>query len=402
MIQIVRLGEYQMAKHFSTEEWKNIQAEFKSKAGDYGLLERRYGSVLLASFNIRKLGSVGKRNKREWVFLIDIIRAFDLVAIQEVGDDLSGLRYIMDELGPDFSLVVSDQTGVYPGVAGNPERLAFIYRWRVVSRREVASDITFDRSRVLESIADNLDGISQAMAKYIQRKKKWIQGTGRKPKISSINMPVFLSFIRQPYCVSFEICGHPGTKPIRFMAVNAHLYYGKRLSDRRREIKALILWIIERLKSSEHVYAPNFILFGDLNFDYDNPATDRAWSDKFLKIFDNATGANVNVNFPFLNQHKDQNDIFRTNVRKNETYDQIGLFGSDGWVWSYEKNESLPENQIGPDYGMFDYQELISKTLLNKTFSTLTNEEKKSIWEKCEHRISDHMPIWIRLSLPLK
>ena len=391
-----------MVKRFSTDEWRSIRAEFDLRVTDYGLPERRYGSALLASFNVRKLSSVRNRNANEWEFLADIIRAFDLVAVQEVGDNLSGLRRVMDLLGPDYSLVVSDQTGVYPGVRGNLERFAFIYRWSVVSRREVASDITFDRSHVLDLIADNLGGISQAMLRYIQRKTRWRQGQGSKPRLSSVNMPVFLSFIRQPHCVSFEIRGNPGTEPIRFMAVNAHLYYGVRLSDRRREIEALIGWITNRLESSEYVYAPNFILLGDLNFDYNNPATDRAWSDQFLKSFNGATGASVNVNFPFLDKHKGQHDVFRTNARKDETYDQIGLFGSDEWVWSYDQNESLPNRPTGPDYGMFDYQELFSKALFNREFCALTDPERKSIWEKSEYRISDHVPIWIRLPLPEK
>jgi len=390
-----------MAKLFSRDEWRSIHTEFNSKASDYGLPERQYGSVSLASFNIRKLGAAKNRNANEWEFLTNIIKAFDLVAVQEVGDNLSGLRHIMDLLGPDYSLVVSDQTGVYPGVMGNLERLAFIYKWSVVSRREVASDITFDRSHVLDLIADNLDGISQAMSRYIQRRNRWREGRGSKPKLSSVNMPVFLSFIRQPHCVSFEIHGNPGTEPIKFMAVNAHLYFGKRLDDRRREITALTGWITDRLKKSKHVYAPNFILLGDLNFDYDNPERDRAWSDERLKSFNDATGEGVNVNFPFLNKHKCRPDIFRTNARRNQTYDQIGLFGSDDWVWNYDKNEALPDSSTGPDYGMFDYQELFSKALFNKKFDTLTDAEIKSLWGKFEHRISDHMPIWIRLPLPV-
>ncbi len=390
-----------MASQFSASEWRSIRAEVDARASDYGLPERRYGSVLAASFNVRKLGSERNRNANEWEFLADIIKAFDLVAIQEVGDNLSGLRRVMNLLGPEYSLVVSDQTGVYPGVSGNLERFAFIYRWSVVHRKDVASDITFDRSQVLDLIADNLDEISEAMSRYIKKRRKWQQGNGSKPRLSSVNMPVFPSFIRQPHVVSFEVPGNPGSEPIRFMAANAHLHYGKRLSDRQREIEALIGWIIDRLESSKYVYAPNFMLLGDLNYDYNNPATDRAWSDGFLKSFNGATGANVNVNFPFLDKHKGQPDIFRTNARKNETYDQIGLFGSDDWLWSYDRNKSLPCGPVGPDYGIFDFQELFSKALFSKEFVPLTDFERESIWERSEYKISDHMPIWIRLPLPL-
>ena len=389
-----------MASRFSTSDWRSIRREFDSRASNYGLPERRFGSVLLASFNVRELGSVRNRNANEWEFLAGIIKAFDLIAVQEIGDNLSGLHRIMELLGPDYSVVVSDQTGVYPGVSGNLERLGFIYRRSVVNQEEVASDITFDRSQVLDLIADNLDAISQAMSRYIQRRKRWQQGRGSKPRLSSVNMPVFLSFIRQPHCVSFSLEGNPGVEPIRFMAANAHLYYGVRLSDRNREIKALINWITDRLGSSEHVYAPNFILFGDLNYDYNNPDTDRAWSDELLKSFNGATGANVEVNFPFLDVHAGRPDIFRTNARRDQTYDHIGLFGSDPWVWRFDENKSLPTGPTGPDYGMFDFQELISRALFNRDFSALTDAEVKSIWDRSEYKISDHMPIWLRVPLP--
>ena len=54
-------------------------------------------------------------------------------------DNLSGLRRLMSLLGPEFSMVVSDQTGVFPGEPGVGERLGFIYRWNTVERMEVGS-----------------------------------------------------------------------------------------------------------------------------------------------------------------------------------------------------------------------------------------------------------------------
>ena len=111
----------------------------------YGLPKREYGSVLIGSFNIRKLGSARSRNSDTWEFLADVCRSFDLLAVQEIMDNLSGLRRLMSLLGPEFSMVVSDQTGVFPGEPGVGERLGFIYRWNTVERMEVASDVTYDQ-----------------------------------------------------------------------------------------------------------------------------------------------------------------------------------------------------------------------------------------------------------------
>jgi endonuclease/exonuclease/phosphatase family metal-dependent hydrolase len=92
----------------------------------------------------------------------------------------------------------------------------------------------------------------------------------KKPKF---DLPFFLSFIRQPFCVSFKIAGHPGTTPIRFMAVNAHLLFGTPKA-RKKEFQALMEWIICRVKENEKSYYPNFILLGDLNLDFDDPEKD--------------------------------------------------------------------------------------------------------------------------------
>ena len=88
-------------------------------------------------------------------------------------------------------------------------------------------------------------------------------------------MPTFLTFIRSPFCVSFEIAGHPGTAPYKFMAINAHLFFGKTMADRRQEFEALMDWIIGRVKTNDQAYYPNFILLGDLNLDFDDPKRDR-------------------------------------------------------------------------------------------------------------------------------
>ena len=107
-----------MAKQFTPAEWKPIRTRLEEDPQRYGLPQREYVSVLLGSFNVRKLGSSRSRSPDTWEFLADVCRTFDLLAVQEIMDDLSGLRRLMPLLGPEFSLVVSDLTGVFPGRAG--------------------------------------------------------------------------------------------------------------------------------------------------------------------------------------------------------------------------------------------------------------------------------------------
>ena len=155
-----------MATQFNKDEWTAIRNLLTKEPDKFGFPKRVYGTVVIGSFNIRKLGKASNRNGLTWDFLADVCRHFDLLAVQEVMDDLSGLRKLMEVLGPRFGVVVSDKTGVFPGESGNGERLAFIFNWSIVKRTEVASDITYDRTKVITTIAKNNDAVHAALADY--------------------------------------------------------------------------------------------------------------------------------------------------------------------------------------------------------------------------------------------
>lgn len=104
-------------------EWKRIEEELTANPGQYGFLDRVHGPALLVSFNVRKLGAAKGRSKRTWEFLARICERFGLVATQEVIDDLSGMRELMEFLGSDFEMIVSDKTGAFPGERGLGLRL---------------------------------------------------------------------------------------------------------------------------------------------------------------------------------------------------------------------------------------------------------------------------------------
>jgi len=387
------------AKQFTPDEWEKIREELEKNPGKYGFPERVYGSTVIGSFNIRKLGAARNRNAETWDFLAHICKQFDLLAVQEIMDDLSGFQKLMEMLGPEFGMIVSDKTGVFPGDTGLGERLGFIFRWSVVKRAEVVSDITYDRSKVLELLRKNIDDINLALATYNEKMEDY--EAGRRKTKPVIHMPAFLSFIRQPYCVSFQIVGHPGTTPYQFMAVNAHLHFGAYMSDRKQELNALLEWIIARVKEVGKAYYPNFILLGDLNLDFDDPETDREGIEDYLKMFDNNAGEQVNVNFPFLDPHP-QDGLQRTNARLTETFDQIGLFFREKGLPTYLDNEHMGDHPQGPDFRVFNFANLFSKALLGKEYGNLTKAEKDALVKRFEHKVSDHMPLWLRLPLPGK
>ena len=391
-----------MAKQFTPAEWQKVETRMlDADQARYGLPARQEGSVLLGSFNIRKLGSAAGRSDETWAFLADVCRRFDLLAVQEIMDDLSGLRELKERMGPEFALVVSDQTGVFPGERGLGERLGFIYRWDTVERMEMASDITYDRTKLLDSIARNWDTLCEDMGEYPRDLAKYEnRELSRKPKAPRLSF--FLSFIRQPYCVAFRIVGSKGAKPYEFTAVNAHLLYGKSLTDRRLEFEALIEWLMSRLEDDTEAYYPDFILMGDLNLDYNDPAKDRLRIERFIKSLDEKLGEGPSVNFPFLDPHPDKGgDVFRTNARRNETFDHIALFIRDPRLPTYEANTTIMGTQPeGPDYGVFDFVSLFSEALHDLPYDSLSDDQGDALFEKFEHDVSDHMPLWLRLPLP--
>ena len=385
-----------MAQQFTKSEWKAILNELDANPGNYGFPERIYGSVIIGSFNIRKLGAAKNRANLIWEFLVRVCHQFDLLAVQEVMDDLSGLNKLMKKIGPDFGMIVSDKTGTYPGDRGVGERLAFIFRWSVLHRGEVVSDITYDRSKISSILYDNLDLVNEAKKKYLKKVDEF--KAGKLKEEPKFNLPVFLSFIRQPFCVSFKIVGHPGTEPYRFMAVNSHLIYGTS-KDRKNEFEALINWLYDRVKEKDKAYYPNFILMGDLNLNYDNPDTDYKKVVKYLKSLDSNTDKSINIYFPLIDPHPSENEPYTSNVKMTERYDQIGFFFREKGLPTHLDNKKMGKQERGPDYGVFNFTELFCKAIKGKSFSNLSKTQKEKFIARYEHKISDHMPVWMRLPL---
>ncbi len=395
-----------MVNEFTSEEWKKIMDRLIQNPKKYGLPQKIYGTVLLASFNVRKLGKICNRTKETWEFLAYVCRHFDLISVQEIQEDLSGLYKLKHLMGSEYGVVLSDTTGVYPGERGAGERLGFIFRWSVIQRVDVVADLSCDRTKILKTLAENLKTITHDITPYIESLEehgKWKEEgeEGEEPKIKKLRLSVFLDFIRAPYYVSFRIIGHPDAPPYEFIAVNAHLYYGERMRDRELEFEALMDWIIERVKRTDKTYFPNFILLGDLNMNFDDPVKDRKKITKRMKEFNSTAGETVYVNFPFIDIHPSQTKVFPTNARLDETFDQIGLFFQDKRFPTFEENKNMGKTPQGPDYGVFHFVNLFSDALFDKKFEEISDkDERKKFIARFEFEVSDHMPIWLRLSLP--
>lgn len=181
------------------------------------------GRLLLASWNIANLG-LHKRRDADYRLIAEIVSWFDLIAIQEVNDNLEGLRTIHRQLSGQYRLLFSDK-------AGNDERLAFVYDTNKISLLEKVGEV--------------------AVPEKDQRHIK-LPGINRK----------FHGYDRNPYLAAFA------AGSLKFLLVNVHLFFGDDTSaDRRRrslEAYAVSRWADLRRKDKDR-YVDHIIVLGDFN-----------------------------------------------------------------------------------------------------------------------------------------
>ena len=149
-------------------------------------------------------------------------------------------------------------------------------------------------------------------------------------------------------------------------------------------------------------YYPNFLLMGDLNLDFDSER-DRDRVEASIKgVNEGWDAGGIACNFPFLDTHDGQTEPFRTNARLSETFDQIGFFSADARLPTHDQNATAgrPDAIHDWDYGVFNFVDLFSVALEGKPFSELSHARKKEFVPRFEHKVSDHMPLWLRLPLP--
>jgi endonuclease/exonuclease/phosphatase family metal-dependent hydrolase len=399
---------------FSEAEWRQINDKLDVDPGDYGMPVRRSNSVVLASWNIRKFGSLldsknrPSRTDGAWNLIEEFCAKCDFIAIQEVQDSLECLLELRKRLGAKYRVVVTDIAGGVPGRRSSRERLAFVYNSKRIEKTEMSSDISFERSAVFQQLYDNREQFAEAFERREKELKEWndenvlrVAAGKRKRSKPPFVLPHFVQFIRTPQITSFEILARDTAENYKFAAINAHLLYGdksKQKVERELEFKALLAWLIDRSRERERAYAKNMILFGDLNLDFEKVDIRRAAISKFITELNakQLKGAPAKVNFPFIDQHPSQAGVFRTNARQNQTYDQIAIFADDDRLPPSSQN-SLAGNDGANnfDFGMFDFVRLFFDT-----FPAMATMPKRSRYSKFEYDVSDHMPIWIRLPRP--
>lgn len=81
-----------------------------------------------------------------------------------------------------------------------------------MQRTEVASDITYDRGKIVDVLYEHRQDFVDAFEQYRNQLRRWEKraaaAKARGKRLSgrpTTKLPHFLTFIRQPLCVSFRI-----------------------------------------------------------------------------------------------------------------------------------------------------------------------------------------------------
>jgi endonuclease/exonuclease/phosphatase family metal-dependent hydrolase len=181
-------------------------------------------TLLLATWNIREFGRnkmFGPRLPESLHYIAEIINHFDLVAVQEVKENLADLKRLVQILGNWWEYIVTD---VVAGTAGNTERIAYLYDTRKVRFDHMAGEVTLPETK---------------------------------------NGPWQLA--RTPFLCSFR------TGWRRFSLCSVHIYYGesKPIDERRlKEIEQLAEFLATkntRRQKDDNGEPESIILLGDFN-----------------------------------------------------------------------------------------------------------------------------------------
>jgi hypothetical protein len=116
---------------------------------------KRPDRLLVATWNIANLG-VQDRGEDDYALIAAIVGWFDLIAVQEVNDNLKGLRGVLSRIPRRYRALYSD-------AAGNDERLAFLYDSNKLALGEEIGEIAVPPS---EARHIRLPGITQAFAGF--------------------------------------------------------------------------------------------------------------------------------------------------------------------------------------------------------------------------------------------
>ena len=391
----------------------------------------RTNNLLILTWNIKKFS--GEKSDKAVKYIAAIIKKFDVIAIQEVMNDLRGIEKLQKALGSSFRFIFSD-------ASGNGERLVFCYYKNNVKFTGLAAEIVNNpghgreknRNSNLEEFekkpseefaikmsALNRKDVFQKMFEIFAKNRRigkiYAKSTKKEPlkkgdvvsdakgkiklEITDIERKNFgkknpkngyyvtfklmhgeavkiiakdfvLEFDRTPYVASFQ------KNDCHFIVTNIHIFYGasNQIEYRREEIELLAKYIDTKTASAD-VLDPDYIACGDFNIEEavkHELKRDGKRTDAAIRksLFDALTRHNFRIP-----------QIIRdtpTNLAKDMHYDQIGY-----QYYEEDKEKNITASTIEFSTGSaIDFVDT-----LNPEFEDLAND------------FTDHLPLWAEFKI---
>jgi hypothetical protein len=105
--------------NYQTASQINALRVYRDTKPGRGIPPKHGSRVLVTTWNIANFG-VHERRDKDHRLITELVSWFDLVAVQEVNNNLDGLTAVRSELPSSYRTVFSDK-------AGNNERMAYLY-----------------------------------------------------------------------------------------------------------------------------------------------------------------------------------------------------------------------------------------------------------------------------------
>lgn len=238
----------------------------KRHKNNRGIPDKSDDKLLIATWNIANLG-LHKRTEDHYKLISEVLSWFDIIAVQEVYDNLTGLHNLETFIGSEYDLIFNDK-------GGNNERAAFFYDSQKVRPDQMTGELAIPPK------------------------------DHRHIKLKGVNA-TFTGFDRNPFISSFIF------KNESLILVNAHLYFGSHhwTHMHRRALEAYAIGrYVDLSRKSKYSISPNIIALGDFNI----PKAEKGDS-----IYDALTKRGLS-----LPEHSTRQG---SNLKSDKQYDQIAF-----------------------------------------------------------------------------
>lgn len=398
----------------------------------------------IATWNIREFDTkkYGGRLKESLYYIAEIISHFDLIALQEVREDLGALNAVIGILGKhEWSYIATDVT---EGRPGNRERMVFVYNNNKVRFTNIAGEITLaEKEKITPSYHNGLQDpsglslelppetglslpqkiktrksgdkvkLSENLFIDLPERTKMVLPAGSRlllkkgmevvrddngvrvlPDDSSV--PFFcekavllfpddliegnaLQFARTPFLVTFQ------SGWLKFILCTVHIYYGsgsEGLERRNQEIRKLTKFLAKRAKNENDSDAENFFfVLGDFNIIGKNHST---WESL------HSNGFCIPSELREIPEG--------SNVRRDKAYDQMAY-----WERSAGRQRGGVCIDVG-NAGIFDFFKYVFRAGDDdpdkedeRYYAGEVGKTRLTYPTWRTYQMSDHLPMWLEL-----